>query len=423
MFLLMSFPWKKKILLATFRKKNTLPETPGVYFFLGAKQEVLYIGKATVLRDRVRSYFSADIMETRGPKIARMLEGVRAIGYHETDSVIEALILETSLIKKYQPPYNTDAKDDKSYNHVIITKEKFPRILIVRGRDIEQKKFTDPVKYIFGPFPHGTQLREAMKIIRKIFPYRDKCVPNSKKCFSAQIGLCPGVCVGEVSARDYGQTVTHIRLFFEGHKIAIIKKLQREMREAAKKLDFERAGEIKKTVFALEHIQDVALIKGQDQEVTEEKRWGVRIEAFDVAHLQGEASVGVMTVVENGKENKEEYRKFRLRENHRGNDLSALEEIVRRRLTHTRWRMPDIVVTDGAWLQRQVAEKLFSQSGTLPLLVGVVKDKHHRPKDIIGLPVELAHFRESIMLANSEAHRFAIAYHRHRRDKEFLTAR
>ena len=122
--------------IAAWRQDTALlPELPGVYFFLDAEGSILYIGKATSLRDRVRSYFSQDIMETRGPKISLMLERARVIAYRVTDSVLEALLLESQLIKEYQPTYNTDEKDDKSFNHVVVTDEEFPRILIVRGRD------------------------------------------------------------------------------------------------------------------------------------------------------------------------------------------------------------------------------------------------------------------------------------------------
>ena len=121
--------WEKKATLVAFHKKNALPEMPGVYFFLGADDEILYIGKATSLRDRVKSYFTQDITETRGPKIVLMLEKAVAIACQKTDSVLEALILEARLVKQHLPPYNTDLKDDKSYNHVVITDERFPHDL------------------------------------------------------------------------------------------------------------------------------------------------------------------------------------------------------------------------------------------------------------------------------------------------------
>jgi excinuclease ABC subunit C len=408
-----------------------LPETPGVYFFLGEKEVILYIGKATVLRDRVRSYFAKDMLFTRGPKIVKMLSLAQRVAWTSTDSVLEALLLESRLIKDHQPTYNTDAKDDKSFNHVVITDEEFPRVLLVRGHDLSEGKFTFKVRSMYGPFPHGTELRTAMKIVRSIFPFRDKCSPTDnrqpttdnnkpKPCFHRQIGLCPGVCMGEISARAYGSIIRNIERFFEGKKKSIAEKLEKEMMREARRLHFERAGEIKRTLFALRHIEDVALLT-DNRKPTTDNGGGIRIEAYDVAHTMGQASVGVMTVVEGGRLNKDEYRLFNLRGNHQGNDLSALEELLSRRLKHREWRTPDIVAVDGNFLQLGVAEKLFSQETIFqPLLLGVVKDSHHKPKDILHLPAGLANLRGDILLANGEAHRFAIRHHRVKRGKEFL---
>lgn len=417
--------WEKKVTLEAFQKKNGLPEKPGVYFFLAVDGTLLYIGKATSLRDRIKSYFTQDLGETRGPKIELMRPLIAMIGYRETESVLEALILETNLIKAEQPPYNTDQKDDKSYNHVVITKERFPRVLVVRGRDIEQKKFTGPVKYLFGPFPEGGALREAVKIVRSLFPFRDKCIPYDElskekqrtvaPCFSAQIGLCPGVCSGQITAREYGRVINHIRLFFEGHKKTIVSRLKREMKTAAMELRFERAGEIKKTLFALGHIQDMALIKDDIRE-----RHAHRIEGYDVAHLGGTAAVGVMTVVEESRPNKQEYRQFRLREAHNGNDLSALGEILTRRLGHSEWPLPEIIVVDGALLQYEVAERVLREAGLAIPVVGVVKNEKHQPERLIGPETLISRFEKEILLVNSEAHRFAVTFHRKRREKEFL---
>lgn len=441
----MSPLWKKQVTLSAFLKHNSLPETPGVYFFLDAEENLLYIGKATALRDRVKSYFVTDIAKTRGPKIQLMLAQVMAIAYVETDSVLEALILESNLIKAKQPPYNTDAKDNKSYQHVVITKEPFPRVLIVRGRDIEQKKFTAPIKYLFGPYPAGGALREALRIIRQLFPYRDRCTPwdiqpstNNKQqgaksnqsitpkqhqektrapkpCFNAQLGLCPGVCSGALSARAYGKTINHIRLFFEGHKNAIVRQLTREMRQEAKALRFEQAGAIKKTLFALQHIQDMALIKDDLRE-----KHAHRIEAYDVAHLGGTASVGVMVVVEESRPNKSAYRQFRLREKHGGNDLSALAETLKRRLRHGDWPLPELIVVDGAFLQLDRAKLVLQEAKLTIPIVGVVKDARHQPKRLLGPKALTERFDKEMLLANSEAHRFALAFHRVRRGKEFL---
>jgi len=419
--------WEKIYTLEAFHKKNALPEFPGVYFFLDEKKELLYIGKATSLRGRVKSYFSRDISATRGPKIGLMLDHARFIAYTKTDSVLEALILETNLIKTHQPSHNTDAKDDKSYNSVVITNEKFPRVLVVRGRDILQNQKKE-YKYIFGPFPSGGGLREAMKIVRRLFPFRDKCIPannqqliiknkkESKACFNRQIGLCPGVCTGEISVREYGKTMNNIRLFFEGHKNTVVKKLKQEMKVVVKNLEFERANEIKKTLFGLQHIRDVALIKDDIGEIHAH-----RIEAYDVAHLGGTASVGVMTVVQNSRPYPSEYRQFKLRGEHNGNDLTALEEILTRRLKHMEWPLPELIVVDGSLLQSAVAEKVLIQAQLSLSIVGVVKNSKHQPERLIGPEALTKRFKKEILLANSEAHRFAITFHRKRRGKEFLS--
>src|SRR3989344_1290836 len=165
-------------------KQSNLPDAPGVYYFIGPKLEpstkhlaprILYIGKATSLKDRVKSYFVRDILMSRSPLIAKMLEEAESIEFAQTDSVLEALILEVSVIKKHQPRYNSREKDDKSYNYVVVTKEDFPKILIERGRNLEYGLPREALAK-WGPFPHSGELKEALKIIRKIFPYRDsKC--------------------------------------------------------------------------------------------------------------------------------------------------------------------------------------------------------------------------------------------------------
>ena len=160
------------------------PDTPGVYEFKSAGK-ILYIGKATSLKDRVRSYFNKDIVSTRSPLVSKMLSQFDDIEIIKTDSVLEALVLEAHLIKKYQPEANIKEKDNRSFNFVVITKEDFPRVLVVRGRELLNSHFLKnmeyKIAYSFGPFPNGSQLKEAMKIIRKMFPFRDKCEPLSGK--------------------------------------------------------------------------------------------------------------------------------------------------------------------------------------------------------------------------------------------------
>src|SRR3989344_5407330 len=151
--------------------KIKLPEKPGIYMFKKG-EKILYIGKATSLRNRVSSYISKRLFEMRGPLLEKMVKEANNISWKVTDSVLEALILEANLIKKHQPPYNTKEKSDKSFNYVVITKEKFPKVIIVRGSNIKNRVF----KKVFGPFPNGIQLREAIKLIRRIFPLDRKSV-------------------------------------------------------------------------------------------------------------------------------------------------------------------------------------------------------------------------------------------------------
>ena len=222
-------------------EKCGLPETPGVYFFRDDEGNILYIGKATSLKDRVKSYFSVDLVETRGLKVVNMILASTTVTFEETGSVLEALLRESVLIKKHQPIFNTKEKDDKSFYSVIITKEDFPRILMIRSRDFEKKWSKGMVRNIYGPFSSSTSLKDALKIIRKIFPFRDTCVVgdiSAKPCFNAQIGLCPGSCFGQISSVRYKKTINNIESFFEGQKESIKKSLQKEMESVSKRENF-----------------------------------------------------------------------------------------------------------------------------------------------------------------------------------------
>lgn len=408
------------------KKAKRIPDTPGVYFFLGKNKKVLYIGKATSLRDRTRSYFASDLASTRSALIVQMLEKAQTLEWRETDSVLEALLLEASLIRTYKPKHNTDLKDDKSFNYVVITKEDFPRVLVVRGRSLSQglslrqgaKGESFKRLKTFGPFPHGLQLREAMKLIRKIFPYRDTCRPTGRPCFNAQIGLCPGVCSGGISKQEYRRNIRHIVLLFEGKKKKLLKALNKEMRSAAKEEEFERAKELHRQMYALQHIQDVSLIKDEYREAKPHGLARMRIEAYDVAHLRGSAAVGVMTVVEGGVAEKSQYRKFRIKGAKPGDDPGALKEVLSRRLGHDEWPLPRLIVVDGSVAQINAARNVLAEYGMSIPVVGVVKDEKHRPRNISGDRNLIKEKEREILLANAEAHRFAIGYHRKTSRKE-----
>jgi excinuclease UvrABC nuclease subunit len=403
-------------------QKFNLPDEPGIYLFKkGAK--ILYIGKAASLRDRVRSYFSPDLVEGRGVRIVAMVAEANKLDWQKTDSVLEALILEANEIKRNQPPYNVDEKDNKSFNYVVITKEDFPRVILVRGRELFQKWNDKDIKHLFGPFPQGGSLQEALKIVRKIFPYRDsKCNPcgsaknkSCKPCFNRQIGLCPGVCTGEVSKEAYAVTIKHLCQLFSGNFKGLKRQLAREMKAFAEGERFEEATHARRQITALEHIRDVSLIKGDSIS----SGGGTRIEAFDVAHTAGAETVAVMTVVNNGEMVKDAYRKFKI-QTATNNDVAALKEALSRRLNHAEWPLPRVFVVDGAAAQVNMARKVLRDAGVGVPVVGVVKNEFHKPERLIGDSRAIEAFEKDILLANSEAHRFGITWHRQRRRKAMV---
>src|SRR3989344_5730352 len=353
-----------------FLKKIKLPDKPGVYLFKKGKN-ILYIGKATSLKDRVRSYFSGDISQTRGLVIAKMLQEFDTVEHIATDSVLEALILEAELIKKYQPKANSKEKDDKSFNYVVITKEKLPKVVVMRGQSIKSSAKKIGSSSVFGPFTNPSQLHEAMKIIRRIFPYLDDKSKNYLE-FYKQINLIPDL---------------------DDRKLY------------------------------LQNINDVALLKYSlhpDPLLNKERVNSIRIEAYDIAHMSGKNMVGVMMVVENGLANKGEYRRFKIRGQVGANDTGALTEVLDRRIGHPEWKYPDLIVVDGSTAQINFARRVLSKYGMEVPIVAVTNKERHKPEDIKGDSKIVRKYEREILLANSEAHRFAITFHKLRRDKNFL---
>lgn len=442
-------------------KKTNLPDTPGVYFFLNKQKKILYIGKATSLVDRVRSYFSSDLITTRGKLLVNMVEEAVNIEYKTTESVLEALLLEADLIKKFRPTFNTKEKDDKSFLCIAFTREDFPRLITIRKKDVEisekskvevatntregesrkQDLITNTgleLLAVYGPYTSGTQLKEALKIIRKIFPYADeKCVSSKSKvksqksdtklpraCFNYSIGLCPGVCVGAVTKQEYAKTIRHLQTLLEGKVSKLVTDLEKEMNACAKIKEFEKAGVIKNKIYALTHIHDISLIKQENisnfLHSSASVQHNFRIESFDIAHMSGGSMVGVMTVVTNSEVDKSQYRKFKINTVKTSNDTKALSEILERRLGHTEWPMPNLIVVDGGVGQlNAINTVLDKQNLTIPV-VSVVKDERHQPKDVLGDQTLAIRYRKEILLSNAEAHRFAIGYHKKVRDRDFL---
>ncbi len=416
--------------LLIYVENLSLPDAPGVYFFRDSDisrdplGNIIYVGKATSLKSRVKSYFNPDLINTRGLKLVNMLLAAQNLTYTETPSVLEALLLENKLIKEIQPVFNSKEKDNKTYTCIVITKETFPRVLSMRIRDYEKKFLKSDVDTVYGPFIDASQARIILKIIRKMFPFRDRCEigekdDTKKPCFNAQLGLCPGTCVGAISATDYKNNIKNIKRIFEGKRNEAKKSLEAEMKKYAKEEKFELAGKARNSLWAMDHINDVALITNDD--ILEFKTKGYRVECYDVAHISGTARVGVMTVIIDGRKATDEYKKFKLEEG-TNDDYQGIRDMLRRRFSHPEWGMPDLVVYDGGEGQKSAGDRVLSEMSILVQTCAVVKDDKHKARDVLGdeAVVNDKNIRAAVLLGNSEAHRFAIKYHKELREKNLL---
>jgi excinuclease ABC subunit C len=492
-------------------KIKKLPRNPGVYIFYGAsakgglgKVQILYVGKATSLRDRVRSYFpsmsfprkpclpagrrESSNISFSGSRIKYGMTNLfdRPIGSAinqiadiktiETDTVLEAFILEQDLIKRLQPKYNAMGKDDKSFTYAVITREEFPRVLLLRKTELEKviviaseakqsrlkiinsrlpRRYAprNDIKYIkiYGPYTSKKQIEIALKILRKIFPYHNKPQKTEKGCLDSQIGLCPGPYDGRISRADYLKNIRGIRMILEGKKKGLIKKLEKEMKEYSNLRQFEEAADLRNKIFALKHIRDVALITSNDNFQTPNLKSQIdspskidqpmaekfiihnskfRIEAYDISNISGQYAVGSMIVFDdkNGQfePNKNEYRKFKIRTIQGADDVGMMREVLTRRFNND-WPEPNLVLLDGGKGHLHMAEKLLNDLKLNISLITVAKEENRK---------SIKYYVSSIMYNNKfefllsdknlikqimdEAHRFAITYHKKIRKREFI---
>ena len=241
-------------------KLDNLPTSPGVYLMKNDQGEIIYVGKAVNLRNRVRSYFRE--LKPDQAKTKALVKHIVDLEYILADNELEALVLECNLIKKYRPKYNINLKDDKTYPYLKITNEPYPQVLVTR------KVAKDGARY-FGPYPSVNELRNSLELIRKIFPFRSckqRTFTNDRPCLNAHIQMCYAPCVGRISKEDYNAMIDQIALFFEGKQDGLTKRLQKEMEEAAENLEFEKAARLRDQLQAIEQIitQQKAVLGGDD---------------------------------------------------------------------------------------------------------------------------------------------------------------
>lgn len=395
----------------SYIKYQDLPSSPGVYFFNDKHGKLLYIGKAINLKRRVSSYFqsaggSAGGRTSFNSKTEELVSQIAKIDYRETDSVIEALILEANLIRRHQPFYNIKLKDDKSFVNIAISNEEFPRVFIMR---LTAKRLFKNIKIkkLFGPYPSANTARTALKILRRIFPFRGLEKTQEGERFYREILAIPE------NKERYNKGIKDLILFLSAKKKRIIGNLKKEMREAAKKKNYEEAGEFRDKIFALEHIQDVALIKESDwSEDMLLPKAPARIEAYDISNIFGEYSVGSMVVFTDGKIDKSEYRRFRIKSTRGISDTAMLAEVLERRLGHNEWRFPDLIIIDGGLGQLNAVKKIIQSKGLDIPLLSIAKGPTRKGEKLFMTKDAPIMDRKIILAMRDESHRFAIFYHR-----------
>jgi len=389
---------------------DKLPKTSGVYLMKNKSNKIIYIGKAANLQKRVKSYF----MGKRDKKIKKLAHETKTIDYKKTDSGLSALILEAKLIKKHQPKFNVKEKDDTSFLYVEITNEEFPRVLLTRGKEKRQRKNNNSRWY--GPFIKSSGIREALKILRKIFPYNthpsEKIGKFKRPCTYYQIGLCPGTCMGKITKKEYKKTINKLEKILQGKTEKLIRELKREMKKASSNLNFEKANKLKKQIFGLRHVQDISLIK--ENNIKDNKK--ARIEGYDISNISGTSAVGAMVVFKNGQPQKKDYRKFKIKTIDKQDDVGMIREVIQRRLKHKNWPYPDLILVDGGISQIRTVKNILKKNKINIPVVGIAKGPKRNKNEIINKPAGFQ--KKTLIQIRDEAHRFAISYHKKLRKKQ-----
>ncbi|MBM3257928.1 MAG: hypothetical protein FJZ05_01800 [Candidatus Nealsonbacteria bacterium] len=380
---------------------DRLPKTPGVYAFKKGEQ-IIYIGKAVNIEERTRNH-------------KKLLKQTNKIGYIKTNSEIEALILEAKLIKKYRPKYNTAWKDDKNYFFLASTKEKNPRIFIAHQ--------TKEKNNYLGPFVDGSSLKQALIILRKVFPLRTCQTLPKKPCLWHQLKLCPAPCI--IKTNICQKNARNIFKILEGGKNQVLNNLKKEMKTASKNQDYEKAARLRDQINHLKRIMNNASVFKNNgpllKEILKAKKPILRIEAYDVSNIQGKEATGSMITFIEGKPNKNFYRRFKIKLQTKPNDTAMIREIITRRMKHKEWPYPDLILIDGGKAQLNAAIK--SKNKNIKAVSLAKKENklfiegRKKPIPLKSLPQETFNL---ILHLRDEAHRFAIAYHRKLRTKALL---
>lgn len=422
-------------MLFNFRNLNLLPQTPGIYQFLSEKKEILYIGKAINLKKRVSSYLSTSLEL----KTSRLVQRIKFIKIIPVIYEFEALLLEAKLINLYKPKYNVIWKDDKHYIYLKITNEEFPRVLLSRRADTEEN--------LFGPFPSTSALRNILRHIRKIFPFCTQKANSKRACFYTHIGLC-NPCPAEVKkisgkkylrlCKIYFKNIKQIKNLFLGNIQKVRQSLLYQMQQYSAEEKFEQATIYREKLKSLDYLLKqyhsveayienplltVQVFRDEEKELSKilsnyfpQLNLLKRIECYDISNISGKLAVGSLVTFINGQPEKKFYRRFRIKTVNQPNDFAMLKDLLKRRLKHPEWGMPDLLVVDGGTPQCRTFKEVLTGLDIKIPFIGIAKED-----EAFVIPTNTG-FDRTILPRNStalhlvqrvrdEAHRFAHNYH------------
>lgn len=416
-------------------KLAALTDRPGVYLMRDAAGKVIYVGKASSLRSRVRSYFRQSSWRTGSPKLRGLMDTIHDLDTVELRTEAEASLVEGQFIKDYRPRFNVEFKDDKRFLLLRVQPaDPFPRFTACRIR-------RDDGAVYFGPYASSPAARAALEYIERDFGLR-RCRPrvpgpaDHRHCLDEILRHCSAPCIGRITPADYAARVQEAIAFLRGRRPERLRALREAMREAAAALDFERAAALRDTLRLLHEAVRRTLRELKTPEIeTEEAERGLRdlqttlglsapprtIECYDISNIQGTLAVGSMVCAVDGHPRRTRYRRFRIRTVEHSDDPAMMAEVLRRRFAHARepgWTPPDLVLVDGGLTQLRAARAALDETGCADVPTAGLAKKY---EEIIAgppgaeRPLRLPHDAPALTILRrlrDEAHRFALTYHR-----------
>lgn len=359
-------------------KLKTLPRSPGVYFHKSKDGEIIYVGKAAVLKNRVRQYFQSQ--RDMDVKTRALVAEIEDTDWTETESEIDALFLESEMVKRYMPRFNILLRDDKSQMYVRIDmKSEWPYVCFTRN------PADDGADY-YGPYYNGFAIKKALRYLRRVFPYYTKPPKqNERQDLDAHIGLSP---TSGMTSDEYKANLRKLVRYFEGGRKKLAQEIEKEMHQAAKQHDFETAARLRNRLRDLAELQRKIMFGDKEfLDISKDKALSdlvtllglpkipARIEGYDISHMGGVNVVASMVVFTNGVSNRSEYRKFKTKIE-RNDDTGNMQETITRRFSQKNrkdWGMPDLVLIDGGKGQLDAAIKAMDEQGVMAPVISIAK--------------------------------------------------